>query len=220
VALWVGAAVHLSYEVGFTKWGLEWWHFASHVPGVLFLVALVVGSVTTRWSATWRGVCVGGIAVVIIALGITEMRLRGDHHGPWLTAARWARAHTAKESVFAMTDSGLFGYFSGRRTVNLDGVINSYAFQRALSEGRLSEFLAESGVTHLADYEVPTPVPALYRIRLRSGLFGGPVSELQASPGAEIYRSKPYEDHVSKLYGRGSISFVIWDFSKIRIVGD
>jgi hypothetical protein len=102
--------------------------------------------------------------------------------------------------------------------VNLDGVINSYGFQQALSEGRLGEFLAISRVTHLADYEVPVPVPLLHRIRLRSALFGGPMSELQAGPDAEVYRSDPYQDHLGKLYGRGPISFVIWDLSKIRLV--
>jgi hypothetical protein len=218
VALWIGSAVHFTYEVVFTKWGLEWWHFASHVPGLLFLAALLVWLLTTRLSPAWRGVCMGSVALLVVVSMIAETELRGDHHGPWLMAARWARTRTGEDSVFAMTDSGLFGYFSGRRTVNLDGVINSYGFQKALSEGRLGEFLANSRVTHLADYEVPAPVPALHRIRLRSGLFGGPVSELQAKPDAEVYRSDPYQDYLSRLYARGPICFVIWDLSKIRLV--
>jgi len=217
-ALWFGSAMHLAYEVLFTKWGLEWWHFASHVPGLLFLAALLVWSLITRLSPAWVRVCIGSVALLVVVAVSSETKVRGDHHEPWLKAARWARANTVEDSVFAMTDSGLFGYFSGRRTVNLDGVINSYGFQKALGEGRLDEFLARSRVTHLADYEVPTPVPALHRIRLRSALFGGPVSELQAEPDAEVYRSDPYQDHLSKLYGRGPISFVIWDLRRVRLV--
>ncbi len=217
-ALWIGSLMHFIYEVLFTRWGLEWWHFASHIPGLLFLVAFLLRSMMGRLSLTCYAVLVGGAALLVAGSVLVETRLRGDHHQPWLAAARWAHEHTNEDAVFAMTDSGLFGFFSGRRTVNLDGVINSYGFQKSLSEGRLGEFLSRSRVSHLADYEVPTPVPPIHRVRLRAGLFAGPISELQMSPSAEVYRSNPYEDYLSKLYGRGPISFVIWDFTKVRLI--
>jgi hypothetical protein len=131
---------------------------------------------------------------------------------------RWARANTPTEAVFAMTDSGFFGYFSGRRTVNLDGKANSYAFQEALRDGKLSEYLRASGVTHLADYEVPYPPRAQHRIRLRSGLYDVSGGELLAGRAAEVFRSGPYLNHVQILRRKGPVSFVVWDFRAIRVM--
>lgn len=66
------------------------------------------------------------------------------------TAALWARANLPPEAVVGMTDRGLFGYLSGRPTVDLDGLINGCEYQEALHRRELSRFFAASPVTHIA----------------------------------------------------------------------
>jgi hypothetical protein len=218
IPLWLGCTVHFLYELLFTKWGLEWWHFASHVAPRMLLGALVFALFTKHVTKPIIVSLVLLAAIISGTFSIVEIHVRGAHHEPWLRAAEWAKIHTPADAVFAMTDSGFFGYFSERRTVNLDGVINSYAFQQVLRDGRLSAFLHESGVTYLADYEVPSPVSEVYRIHLRSGLFDQPGGELIVTPAAEVYRSAPYTDYVRALKKRGQVSFIIWDFTKINVL--
>ncbi|MBS0319253.1 MAG: hypothetical protein JSR18_01815 [Proteobacteria bacterium] len=86
----------------------------------------------------------------------------------WSVAGAWAMAHAAREpdpltrlmrdigtalpadAVVAGTDTGALGFWTGRRVVNLDGVVNDWAYQDALREGRLGAWLAAAGVTHVA----------------------------------------------------------------------
>ena len=53
-------------------------------------------------------------------------------------------------AVVAGTDVGALAFWTGRRVVNLDGVINNYKYQDYLKDGRLRQYLHEQGVTHLA----------------------------------------------------------------------
>ncbi|MBI5641337.1 MAG: hypothetical protein HZA17_13025 [Nitrospirae bacterium] len=54
-----------------------------------------------------------------------------------------------KQSVIGATDCGMVGFWSERRVVNLDGLINSYEYQEAIRDRRLREFLDKNSVTHI-----------------------------------------------------------------------
>jgi len=55
-----------------------------------------------------------------------------------------------KEAVVAGTDVGAMAYWTQRRVINLDGVINNFEYQQYLRSGGLRDYLREQGVTHLA----------------------------------------------------------------------
>ena len=61
----------------------------------------------------------------------------------------WVDTHCPRDAVFAMTDCGTFGYFSDRRVVNLDGLVNSLEYQEYGRDGRLAEFLAKCRVKYI-----------------------------------------------------------------------
>ena len=63
---------------------------------------------------------------------------------------RQAAQSLPPDAVVAGTDVGALAFWSGLRVVNLDGVINNYAYQDALRARQLREYLAQQGVTHLA----------------------------------------------------------------------
>jgi hypothetical protein len=54
------------------------------------------------------------------------------------------------DAVVAGTDVGALGFWTQRRVVNLDGVINNFGYQEFLRTGRLRDYLRQQGVTHLA----------------------------------------------------------------------
>lgn len=55
-----------------------------------------------------------------------------------------------EDAVVAATDSGALAFWTGRRAVNLDGLMNDFAYQRRLRDGELAAYLREQGVTHIA----------------------------------------------------------------------
>ena len=218
LALWVGCGVHLLNTLLFMNWAVHWWHFASYVPLAVVAGALLFACVH---EALRRSPCVLALGVVGVlgasAYGLHwDAQRRGAHHAPWYQAALWARANLPDEAVVGMTDCGLVGYFCGRPTINLDGVINGYEYQAALRDGRLSDYLSRCGVTHIADYEV-SYTEGEYVVRLPARLHREAGGALVAGPEAEVYRSEPYSDSVHR---GGGIHFAIWDLRLLRIVND
>jgi hypothetical protein len=157
------------------------------------------------------------VVLVLAAVGfLLDVQMRAAHHEPWHEAARWVEVNLPEDAVIAMTDCGLFGYFCGRRTVNLDGVINGYAYQEALRDQRLSEFLARAGVTHVASYKVEYE-NGRYVTHLPARLYRGIGSAIRASRSAELYRSRAYRD---ALHREEDIHFAVWDIRSVEVIDD
>ena len=55
-----------------------------------------------------------------------------------------------KDAVIAGTDAGALAFWTQRRVVNLDGVMNDFQYQRTLRDGKLLAYLREQGVTHIS----------------------------------------------------------------------
>ena len=212
--LWVlaaGCALHFANTMIYMVWGVHWWHFAGYVPLTLVCTALLLSTVASRLRhpRAVLGGAAAAIALFVVFGHLADTRRRGGHHDHWLAAALWARENLPGNAVVAMTDCGLFGYFSERPTVNLDGVINGYAYQDALRDHRLAEFLDRAGVTHVATHA------ARYRdgeflIWLPSRLHRAEGGAIVGRESAEVYRSTPYD----------GVVFAIWDRRGVQVVDD
>lgn len=218
VALWVGSLVHLLHSTLYMSWAAHWWHFASYTPMMVITAALVFDRVFARSRRPALVATAGTIGLIaVVGLGFyVDGRARAVHHRPWYDAAVWARANLPEDAVVGMTDAGLFGYVSRRRTVNLDGVINSYEYQQALRDHRLTEYLKSCGVTYIADYEARYK-DGVYMIRLRARLYRRPGGAIEGRQAAEVYGSAPYP---RALFRPGAIHFAIWDLSRLRVIDD
>jgi hypothetical protein len=92
--------------------------------------------------------------------------------GPLYVAARWARDHLDSQARVGTWNAGAIGFLSGRQVVNLDGVVNTFAFLER-EQYDLCGYWARTGITHLVDvFEAregsaamrgaTLPVPAFY----------------------------------------------------------
>ncbi|MEK6644920.1 MAG: hypothetical protein AABZ08_13540 [Planctomycetota bacterium] len=80
----------------------------------------------------------------------------------WYDAAKWISTHTASEDVIASFNAGTIGFYSERRVINLDGLVNSHAFRLNVFnlkfkdvdryKTRLIHYLKENNVSYFADF--------------------------------------------------------------------
>ena len=70
----------------------------------------------------------------------------------YLDAARWLNVNTREDETAAAFNAGIIGYFSDRRVVNLDGVMDNAAFD-AIRERRLWNFMRDANVRYYLDYD-------------------------------------------------------------------
>ena len=76
--------------------------------------------------------------------------------------ARWIQQNTSPNDVLAAFNAGEIAYFSERRVINLDGLVNDYRYYREVILGgaSLADYLADNGVGYLVDYQMPVDVPS------------------------------------------------------------
>jgi hypothetical protein len=224
IALWVGSALHLAYTFTFMTWGTHWWYSSAYVPAALVLIALGVASLGTRFTR-FRALVPAILAVLGLGAGVglvLDARMRGSDHRDWYEAAIWARRNLPADAVIAMPENGLFGYFCGRPVVNLDGVINGYAYQRALRDHALRRYLDACGVTYVADYRTRYEGPQ-FVIPLPARLYRQPGGALLATREAEVYTSHPGPGRPAPGPFRGEgegYATVIWALSGVTVLDD
>jgi hypothetical protein len=112
-------------------------HF-MHI-GVVCLMLLCFVGIMGKSRVTWRE-------------GTVAHLYHNQHETMYGRAVPWIRENTAPEETVGSFNAGIYGYYSGRRVINLDGVINNNALQ-ALREKRLVEYLWKNEIDYLIDWE-------------------------------------------------------------------
>ncbi|MEZ5965787.1 MAG: hypothetical protein R3F56_18270 [Planctomycetota bacterium] len=211
-----GVLLHFLHTVLFMKWAVFAWHFVAYG-----LVGTLIGSqllwiVFPRVPLGAARVAYLAVAGVVVALGLarTVRLLDPPLERSWgaaaYEAALWARRATPATAVFAMSDCGAFGYYSRRRTINLDGVVNDMEFQAVLRRRELQPYLQRCGVRFLAHHafwnrpDILSGSYAPLRMSYTSRSYGTQSDEIVVSPADEAYRSPPYFD------GPYETVFLVW----------
>ncbi len=215
-ALAIGVLAHELYSALFMKWGVFSWHFVLQRL-VLALALPVIGARLLPPRARAGAALWATGTLVVLAAGawpLVQRDWRTDYSQAWTTqsyeAARWARRATPPDAIFAMQDAGTFGSFSDRRVVNLDGLVNTFAYQDSLAAGRLEGFLRSRRVGWFVEHAIldrPDVTDASYatwRFDAWSHLVERPGGSLTLRRRDEVYRSAPYA-----IAGRRCV-FLIW----------
>lgn len=98
----------------------------------------------------------GGVLVLLVAIlgfqlwSVDQFMARGMRYEPLNVGAEWARTHLAPNAVIGSWNAGAIGYLSERRTVNLDGLVNSFDYFEHTRFDLCSYWRAQ-GITHLVD---------------------------------------------------------------------
>ena len=148
------------------------WHFASATPALALMLATLTRGLSLalpgrpREAAAWVA---GAFCLALAAVGIGyrfELQRRPTAVvRSFFEAAVWARGHLPPGAILALTDSGTFGFYSGRRVINLDGYVNSYDFLVAERERRGREYFRRERINYL----VLCWLPANLAARVSSG---------------------------------------------------
>jgi hypothetical protein len=216
--LWIGCLIQVGWAVFFTIWGTFQWHFAAHVPTVILILSIYAAQVARHPRPALTVSAAIALAVGVIVFNVHTYDEKGDYHAGSYTAALWARANTPGDSVFALADAGLFGYFSERPTINLDGLINSYQYQYDVRAGRLMEFLRDRRVGFIADAFAPCSYSERH-VWVRS--FLPPRPPLTVAYGLTVARDQEVFRSAASVFMpltiRRPYCFIVWPFDTVTL---
>lgn len=217
--LLLGCFFHLLWTQLFMSWGVYQWHFIAYVPVLVvcytFISRVILEQpIFKQWSSS---MVIGALALVAVSYTVLLVIEKGNHHHERLVAAEWVQENLPGEEAFLLGDGGAFAYFSGRKTVNLDGLINGYEFQESIAQGRLMQFLENDNVRYLAnafsacDYQQQDIVVQAYKGKNRAAPIG---YVFRGETSAEVYAGLP---SVHRPVSKGKvICFVIWDLTRLQ----
>jgi hypothetical protein len=153
----VAVLSHTAHTMLFMKWASFRWHFVWYAMATSITLVVPLQALQARWSSrTWTPLA---LAALFVLGGVAEVVRKEDAndtynwHRSAYDAALWARAYVPANAVMAMHDAGVFGYFSERRVIDLDGVVNTSSYQDTLRDGRWSEYLKRYRVQYVVKHD-------------------------------------------------------------------
>jgi hypothetical protein len=216
--LWIGCLIQICWALFFTSWGTFQWHFAAHIPTACMILSFYVPQLARNPSPVLTLCTAVVLAVGVLAFNFLTYDDKGDFHEGSYAAAVWARGNTPPNTVFALGDAGVFGYFSERPTINLDGLINSYEYQHYVREGRVMDFLRDRHLTYVADAFAPCSYSER-NVWVRSYL--PPRLPLTVAWGLTVTRDEEAFRSADSVFRpltvRRPICFIVWPFDSVTL---
>lgn len=133
--LFVISFIFLLSNLFFNKQGAREWYYIFPVFTSLTLFFTVIDKLNLARLLFY-------IVVIVTGIYFTLFRLNYYNHDSAYTFSKELK-HKVKESetVFQIDYSGLIGFFSERKVVNGDGLINSYDYYKVLKNNQLMKYL-------------------------------------------------------------------------------
>ena len=96
------------------------------------------------------------IIIIFVSFHLLQWRqviseIPRNHHVKLYGVVQVLEKKTPKEAVIGCFQSGFLEYYSDRKVINLDGVVNQEAL-KAMKENRLGKYVARKGITYIADW--------------------------------------------------------------------
>jgi hypothetical protein len=102
--------------------------------------------------AGWIAAALAGVLTLHTALAVRARDAYQDVSERPVTESfvyGWVREHLPPDAVLGARDAGKLGWFSGRRVVNLDGLINDQRMVEAIRDGEEARYVFDSPIDYL-----------------------------------------------------------------------
>ena len=145
---------------------MRWWLVGSEIVTIVLVATLAAAAieyVSTRLFPERARPAIGVVILTVYLAFRSQQMVRfywidqvvhHDWNLSWsdesLRAAKWLEKNLPEDALIGSWNAGVLGYYSRRRVVNLDGLINNHEILPYLRRNRIDEYIVEQGITHLS----------------------------------------------------------------------
>jgi hypothetical protein len=215
ISLTIGCCIHLLWTKLFISFGAYQWHFVAYIPSIIYYLAQIIYRSTYKYS---KNIILITAILTTLLINVFIFIDKGHHHSDRYKAAQWTKNNIDKNDSIALSDAGVFGYFNDRRTINLDGLINSYQFQQDIANGQLEFILKKNNIKYFASaYSLYHEEQTKILIRAWRGKnIKSPIGyAVKASSKDALYSGRPKLNRT--ISNRKVICFRIWKIEDVII---
>lgn len=127
-------------------------------------------------------------------LMLIQRRMVSDY---W-AAAIWVKENTPQDATIGAFQSGIMGYLSHRKTINLDGVVNGAALS-ALKEKRIDLYAENEKIQYLVDW--PIIIKKLFILRSSDPQSINKYKQVGTVGGFSIYETHKIDEPIPRKTG-------------------
>jgi len=158
--LWIGSLLIYMY-ISVSQTYISNWYYVPMILLFTLIFAEVLGIFIRSFkpnaikiTLAWMSV---GMVALYLLIATSEFNAhKNDTLYEAFQASVWIKEHLPEHAIGAAWNAGVLSYFSGRQIINLDGLINSYAYYDAMKRGEDPEFVVNQHVAYVFDmYPVP-----------------------------------------------------------------
>lgn len=137
----------------FQKWskGVEWWYWTPLVILTAFALGVFAGHRFTGqgpWENLPRKILLAGCAVFGL-FHLSQLPQNLKKRGNEDPLYDFMKSKTDPNDVFAVTDAGGIAFWTARKVINLDGLVNDFHYQAYLGNHALAQYLKDQQVDYL-----------------------------------------------------------------------
>lgn len=152
-----GCAIHIFSYTTTAYGGAKEWYWASQMVLLVLIGSILLDSILSPFQKTgvarglFQSLAIGtGVYLAMNLGGYVRSVMRYNYfppERPYMEVLPYLEENTQPGSMIGMTGGGNVGYFLHNRTiVNMDGLINSYDYFRAVQNGGAPGYLRDHGM--------------------------------------------------------------------------
>ncbi len=137
----------------FQKWSksVEVWYYAMPLACSMFAMFAGLGLVAVRGSTfSLARIFASLLAVICLWQAVAAFPPKREVAFAGPPVFKPIMDLTQPADILASTDSGALSFWTGRRVINLDGLVNNHDYQHRLAKGELRAYLTEKKVAYIA----------------------------------------------------------------------
>jgi hypothetical protein len=187
----IGSFTLYTFLQGALRWsGREWYFTLGPLLASMCLIPLLETSVHDPLGRKFVYVFLGCIAICFV--GTNPLRgARFIHQQDIFQAAQDISQSLPPGTKIGMFNAGVLGYYASQTIVNLDGVVNTSAYQ-ALHQHQMGAYLQEQQIPYVLDYDIA--------VNYRYFPFWGTTNTTFLAPLKEFGQGSAYHNSQLILY--------------------
>ncbi|MBI5375158.1 MAG: hypothetical protein HZA77_06965 [Candidatus Schekmanbacteria bacterium] len=218
LALYV--VIHFFDTIFFMKWAVFRWHFAGYTVFLILVLPVLTGiaesflknsfKISLPQSAKTSLLYVIVVSALVFQVFSIRRSIDNQLQYECYKEALWMKENTGKDDIFMLEDAGIIAYFSERKVINIDGVINNFELQDYLKRREFQKYIHDKKIKYFVHHafwnnpEIRSGKYDNYIFTSFSHLYNVPGGTIKFKRSDEIYRSPEY-DH----FGEKTV-LIIW----------
>jgi hypothetical protein len=150
----------ISLTYGYIFYSAREWYYGISILAILIMFVIIINiiflSAENKYFINFSIILIVFVSYFMFQSILKSQELdlgQSPHQKEMLVASEWMKTNLPPNAVVGSWNAGIFGYFSNRQVINLDGLINNDILPH-LKKRTLYRYIEKRKINYIVDYSV------------------------------------------------------------------